>query len=74
MDNVEAMYHIYIKHYPVVILVDIFCVSNTVCDSINYITCFCDWQILAYRKKTGSYHIMGEELANSIYLKVFVEQ
>ena len=48
------MYYISIKHYPVVIFVDIFCVSNTVCNSINYITCFCDWQILAYRKKRGA--------------------
>ena len=67
------MYYISIKHYHVVIFVDIFCVSNTVCNSINYITCFCDWQILDYRK-TENYHIMGKELANSIYLKVFVEQ
>ena len=68
------MYYISIKDFPVVIFEDIFCVSNTVCNSINYITCFCDWQILAYTKKAGCYHIMDKELANSIYLKVFVEQ
>ena len=70
---VYGLLYISIKHHPVVIFVDIFCVSNTVRKSINYITCFCDWQILDYRK-TENYHIMGKELANSIYLKVFVEQ
>ena len=61
------------QKYAVVIFVQIICVVINVSNSINYITCFCDWQILDYRK-TENYHIMGKELVNLIYLKVFVEQ